>query len=463
MRYVCLALVLLAGPACWSGAVLAQGSDPAVQEKLDRVLQAVEAIRQESAEKDRRISSLEASVENLTRLLSEGGGVPQAPGAPAEGTLPGAAREFEEKRVSRGFGGLYTKPFLAKLGQSTYLGGYMDFKYVERNNENDFFDQQRLIPFIYSDVSDRVKFATEIEFEHAGPQNNRGDGEVKIEFATLDFQVKDWLNFRGGLILSPLGKLNLVHDSPIQDLTDRPLVNTFIIPTTLTEAGLGLYGTIEPEGEESEWQVTYEAYLVNGFQGLQENPIVARFDRVTGLRGGRGSQRLDINDNGAGVGRVAYSPFLGLEIGASAHVGPYDQDSELLLAITAVDVTWQSGPFEVLLEGALAELDQNDLSRSRGVPEELIGYYGQVNYHWMPQWFLDSFQCVSRAESTFTSVVRWDQVDLDGNHLDRLTLGLNYRYTEDTVFKFDYQWDIEDLDRRRDDGQSFLFSFATYF
>lgn len=456
MRFASLVLVLSSG-------LLAQGGDPAVQDKLDRLLQAIESLRQESAEKDRRISSLEAQVENLTRLLSEGTAVPHPSPAPSERTLPGEAQKFEEKRVSRGFGGLYTKPFLTKLGRNTYLGGYMDFKYVERNNENDFFDQQRLIPFIYSDVSDRVKFATEIEFEHAGPQNNRGDGEVKVEFATLDYHIEEWLNFRGGLILSPLGKLNLVHDTPIQDLTDRPLVNTFIIPTTLSEAGLGFYGTIEPKSEESEWQVTYEAYLVNGFQGLQENPVTARFNDTTGLRGGRGSQRLDINDNGAGVGRVAYSPFLGLEVGASAHVGPYDQDGELLLAITALDLTWQHGPWEFLFEGAFADLAQNDLSRSRGVPEELIGYYAQVNYHWMPRWFLDTFRTISREESTFTSVIRWEQVELDDNDIDRLTLGLNYRYTEDTVFKLDYQWDFGDIHGRRDDGQSFLFSFATYF
>jgi len=40
----------------------------------------------------------------------------------------------------------------------------MDHELVFDEGGNDFFDQHRLIPFIYSDVSDRVKFATEIEF-----------------------------------------------------------------------------------------------------------------------------------------------------------------------------------------------------------------------------------------------------------------------------------------------------------
>ena len=55
--------------------------------------------------------------------------------------------------------------------------------------------------------------------------------------------MTDWLNYRGGIILSPLGKFNLVHDSPLQDLTERPMVSRFIIPTTLSESGMGFFGT----------------------------------------------------------------------------------------------------------------------------------------------------------------------------------------------------------------------------
>ena len=42
----------------------------------------------------------------------------------------------------------------------------------------------------------------------------------------IDFEVHPALNFRGGIILSPLGRFNLAHDSPANELTDRPLVST---------------------------------------------------------------------------------------------------------------------------------------------------------------------------------------------------------------------------------------------
>ena len=78
--------------------------------------------------------------------------------------------------------------------------------------------------------------------------------------------LTDWINWRGGLILTPLGKLNLIHDSPLLDLTDRPLVSRLIIPTTLTDAGMGFFGTLYPS-ELS--KLDYEIYVTNGvFHGL---------------------------------------------------------------------------------------------------------------------------------------------------------------------------------------------------
>ena len=82
-----------------------------------------------------------------------------------------------------------------------------------------------------------------------------------LEFGTIDFLLTDWINWRGGFLLTPLGKLNLVHDSPLQDFTDRPLVDQLIIPTTLTDLGMGFFGTMYPS-ELS--KLDYEIYVTNG-------------------------------------------------------------------------------------------------------------------------------------------------------------------------------------------------------
>ena len=46
--------------------------------------------------------------------------------------------------------------------------------------------------------------------------------------------------------LMPVGKFNLLHDSPLNDLVDRPMVSRIIIPSTWFEAGAGIYGTLYP-------------------------------------------------------------------------------------------------------------------------------------------------------------------------------------------------------------------------
>ena len=53
------------------------------------------------------------------------------------------------------------------------------------------FGQQRLVPFIYADITDHIKFAAELEFERGGPNAPQGtDGSMSVEFAQLDYLVE---------------------------------------------------------------------------------------------------------------------------------------------------------------------------------------------------------------------------------------------------------------------------------
>ena len=406
------------------------------------------------------------------------------------------AQELKEKGLEPLFGGVETKPFLRRLGRNTYIGGYMDheLEFDEGSQTNKTFDQHRLIPFIYSDVSDRVKFATEIEIEHGGTDTQGGirnkKGELKIEFATIDFLMTDWLNYRGGIVLSPLGKFNLVHDSPLQDLTDRPMVDTFIIPTTLSESGMGFFGTFYPT-ELS--KVDYEIYAVNGFQSIFEDTSVLTATDVTNaseiqdfIKDSRGSKQEENNTNPAIVGRVAYSPFLGLDLGVSLHTGYIDDNDSNRMTIKAFDWTYQKGPFELVGEYAHASIERDGLlsdgtSKNERMAGDMWGYYVEPRYHFMPQFLRDLAPTVFKEDSTFTGVLRWGAVDInqpfnvakEGDiRRTRLTLGLNFRYTEDTVFKAEYQVNTEHGRRLRADhpergtnisSNSLVFSVASYF
>ncbi|MBH0186271.1 MAG: hypothetical protein HP477_12915, partial [Nitrospira sp.] len=363
-----------------------------------------------------------------------------------------------EEKVPLGFGStgsgklIYAKPFLS-MPKAT-VGGYADVMYNILSRQNldnpsrNSFGQQRLVPFLYADITDRVKFATEIEIERGGTNSPHGDGTIQVEFAQMDYLVNETINLRGGILLMPVGKFNLLHDSPLNDLVDRPMVSRIIIPSTWFEAGAGIYGTIYPTSLS---KIDYEVYAVNGM--TQTAGTITDL----GVRGARGSVSRDRDDNKAVVGRVAISPMLGIEVGGSAYHGQYRPAGGLLgsgwISIYALDWTLQRGPFELIGEAALSRISNNRSAAAPVIgPAGMFGYYVQGNYHFMPELLRRLAPSHFSEASTFTFTLRWEQVDTDtdnrtlalsaGNRreLDRLTVGLNFRPIEDTVFKVNWQY-----------------------
>ena len=494
MRYLCLFLVVPLVVFFLMTEVFAQSSETEALknkvEKLEKDLtelkdllkqqiekdiqkeKEIASLKEKDAQKEKEIASVREEVQKKeVKVVTE-----EALGE--ESYFAKKSAEFEKKKLAPAFGGPYTKPFLRRFGRNTYLGGYMDFEFRASEDEggDQGFDQTRFIPFIYSDVSDRVKVASEIEFEHGGI-SEENDGEVKLEFATVDFLITDWINWRGGFILTPLGKFNLVHDSPLQDLTERPLVDQFIIPTTLTDLGMGFFGSLYPS-ELS--KLDYEIYATNGvFHGLNAKHE-SKFELEEGIRESRNDEPFDnFNKSPAVVARVGFSPFIGLEFGGSVHTSRYDEKNNNQLTIPAFDFAYQRGPFELVGEGAYAFIETDNFARSavdedgnpNGVADSMWGYYVEARYHFMPPFLRSWAPRIFTENSTFTGVLRWDQVQTsailsDGRNnwlRNRITPGLNYRYTEDTVFKLDYQINMEEKDLTDIANNAFLFSVATYF
>jgi hypothetical protein len=455
------------------------------------------AMADEKTEKalEERIQKLEKMVEALT--------MHEAKEAKEEGKEKDKEKAKETKDGEKppaytfsGAGGgksIYAKPFVS--APKATVGGYMDLHYRSFNSSNSTgpgqpgtgssssFDQQRFVPFFYSDITDRLKVAAELEVEHGiRSKSNTGSGiEVSLEFATIDYLINDKINFRAGIILLPVGKFNLLHDSPLNDLSDRPLVATAIIPSTLSETGAGFYGTFYPTRLS---KLDYELYVTQGFNGY--NGTTPLITAASGLRDARqrvstADDGLDNNNGKAVVGRVAFSPMLGIEVGGSGYFGSYDPASKRPLSIGAVDWTLQRGPFELIGEAAWTYARDNHrnldgtfaFDTSAGVPAGTLlprrsdGYYVQGNYHFMPQVLRRWAPAHFTEASTFTAVVRWEQAntnsELAATARERLTLGLNFRPVEDTVFKVDYQFNFEDGRNNRIRNDGLVLSVATYF
>ncbi len=429
--------------------------------------------------------------------------------APGTGSMPEISRERPgEEKVPLGFSStgsgrlIYAKPFVAS--PKAFVGGYMDLQFRSNTTpiiENGYggtastFDQQRFVPFIYADITDRIKLASEIEIEHGIREQD--SSEISLEFATIDYLFHEAVNLRAGIILLPIGKFNLLHDSPLNDLTDRPLVSTLIIPTTDPETGAGFYGTFYPSRLS---KMDYELYVTTGPCGYDPNGT-PRINEAGGTRNSR--QRkcptddgFDINNGQAVVGRLAFSPVLGMEVAGSGYYGnaaSATSGNYNPMSILAVDWTLQRGPFELIGEAAWSYMRNNSRAVNNNTigftpgalltgmpgnaapgipPQRMSGYYIQGNYHFMPESFMRLAPSIFTQNSTFTAVIRWDQVntnlDMDSGwgDLQQLSFGLNFRPIEDTVFKVSYQLGMEAFNPNTDQrvhNNAFVASVATYF
>ncbi len=416
-----------------------------------------------------------------------------------------------EEKVPLSFGAtgsgrlVYAKPFVS--APKAIVGGYMDIQYRAQrksSTENGYggntngFDQQRFVPFIYADITEHVKMASEIEIEHGIRSDSKQGTEISLEFAFIDYLVNEPVNIRAGILLLPVGKFNLLHDSPLNDLTDRPLVSRLVIPSTMSETGAGFYGTFYP-GRTS--KMDYELYFTTGPCSYDNNGT-PRINEQDGTKGSRqrncpSADGLDINNGKSVVGRLAYSPVLGIEMAGSGYYGNgAPNGSYNPLSIFAFDWTLQRGPFELIGEAAWAyargnsrAIQTNTIPVAPGSlltgiggnsgpgtpPQRSNGFYIQSNYHFMPQ-FLTKLSPKRFGEgSTFTAVIRYDRVNtnLDNSNetggwgnLEQISFGLNYRPIEDMVFKMSYQYQpmaFNPNTSQRIHDSALVISAATYF
>jgi hypothetical protein len=329
-------------------------------------------------------------------------------------------------------GGVYDKPFQTRLFGRTAIGGYAEaharWQEIEGLKDDAGFEAKRFNLFTHTRVSDFVRIGAELEVEDGGE-------EIKLEYAAIDVLFSPALALRGGMILSPLGKFNLAHDSPLNEFTDRPLVSTELIGVALSEPGFGLFGqaSLAIGG-----RLTYEGYVTNGFHA----GLIDDSDAGTRIPLGRGNLE-DNNGSPAFVGRLAFSPAVDHELGISTHRGAYNAfsiegttvDERRDVTITVLDA--ETRVFGTTLSGEIARAHID-------VPPGLVGIYASKQYGWYAEAVRELGRGLVRTmpTSSFALKARWDYVkydaDIDGESIGQVTVGANFRPTQDSAIKFDF-------------------------
>jgi hypothetical protein len=379
------------------------------------------------AEIERQLGILAEEVENLKigEEIIETSGESSMPG------LAPAASKVYRKEQGLSIGG-YGEALLEVFDDQKDDGS--------PSGKTDTFDMLRGIVYIGYKFDERFVFNSEIEFEHASTSKS---GSASVEFAYIDYLYRPGLNFRGGLLLTPMGLVNELHEPTTFLGAKRPETERRIIPTTWRENGFGVHGELGG--------FTYRSYLMNGLDGSGFS--------ASGLRGGRQKGSKAKAEDSAWVGRVDWTDTPGLIAGLSAYVGDSGQGLttddgspiDVPTTIWEAHVDWRFRGLELRGLYARSELDDvaalNDAlgyEGSASVGEEMEGYYLQAGW--------DLF---ARREGSQSLVpyVRWENVDTqkkvpDGyersgsTDTEIFTLGLAYQPIEQIIIKVDYQ-DIE--------------------
>jgi hypothetical protein len=364
-------------------------------------------------------------------------------------------------------GGIYNRPFLASVNR-TAIGGYVEANtnYFREDGISDGFSMElrRFNIFLFSSLGSRIRFISELEFEH-------GTEEINLETALLDFVVNPSFVLRGGVILPPVGAFNVNHDSPRWDFVERPLVSTEIIPATLSEIGFGAHGRLFPRG----LVVTYDVYLTNG---LGDGVILNDAGR-TRLASGKGEGLVSADNNGrpAVSGRLGFQRRNLGEVGLSYYGGTYntfrvdglDVDDPRDVSLAALDFNTEISTVSLRGEVALAWID---------VPDDLQEVFGDQQWGFHLDAVVPLFRPRIRglADPVLSAVGRVERVDFNwgrfastgdpiGDEIDAFTLGLSFRPVAGTVFKADYRHEsIRDLVGNPPAKRAgFQFGLATYF
>src|SRR5215475_699368 len=242
--------------------------------------------------------------------------------------------------------------FFDRLIAQTKVGAYGSMRYGASNLENNTFTFRRFVLTVDAPITERLKANMELEFERftqlemektttktpggglttvqAIEGNNQS--EISLEQAWMQYDIAEWLKFRGGAVLVPLGRFNINHDDNRWDLPRRSLVDRGVpvLPSTAAwdELGVGFLGDIQLT---EDMLLNYQAYVVNGvsldfnFEQIAQTRFPEPGKQVIDveLEPSSGTFFNDVKNAKAFTGRVALSPALGQEIGASWYYGRY--------------------------------------------------------------------------------------------------------------------------------------------
>ena len=366
---------------------------------------------------------------------------------------------------------VYNRPLLQAGKLPATLGGYVEANtaYFSKDGitEGLSFQLPRLTLFVSATIKQRIKFLTEIELEEGGR-------EINIEFASVDVEFHPLLNFRGGVLMNPIGSFNQNHDGPKWEFISRPISSTTIIPSTFSNVGFGLFGKYA----KRQWVWGYEAYLTNGFD---DRIINNSENRVWFPAAKKNPERFEESFNGIPLVtlKAAMRHRKIGELGISWMGGVYnkfredgiDLDKKRRVDFIALD-------FNTVLLKAKTYINAEWVWAMVDVPATYTQQFGNKQQGG----FIDIVQPIIKKrllgwdEATINLAVRGEYADYNvgkfkdtgsniSDHVMAVVPAISFRPSSQTVFRFNYryEWRSDLLGNPASKTAGFQLGLSTYF
>ena len=326
---------------------------------------------------------------------------------------------------------------------TTAIGGYGTAFYKrDFNDKTATVDLDRAVVFISHDFG-IISFLSELEIEHAKVSHESKDGEVAFEQAYLKFMLNRDYYITAGLFIPRIGRLNEYHLPHEFYGNERNRVETFILPSTWRELGVGLYGRLNT------MPLNFSVALINGLDSRS-------FEHGSGIREGRYEGKQASANNFALTGAVGYSfPDWKLQVsgyyGGTIGLNSEQADSLHLtsgmfgtpVGIIEADFQYEANGLHFAALGvsvSIAEAKAINQAFNNNIAEKEYGFYIESGY--------DFLHCCTAEKKQLIGFVRYEKLDMnstvppngvfDGTlNQKHIVFGLHYLPAMNVVIKAD--------------------------
>lgn len=269
----------------------------------------------------------------------------------------------------------------------TYLGGYGNFFYqYNRNEKTSEINLERVVLFLGHHFNDKFSFISEFEVEDAKVSGGENGGEIAIEQAYIKFNVNRSSYFTAGLFLPRIGLMNENHLPNTFNGNERTQVETYIIPSTWRELGIGFYTQLDA------FPIDLSFAVLNGLNS-------SAFEHGTVLREGRYEGRKASANNLAFTAAMQYnknnfkfqlSSYAGGTVGVSKkEADALNLDSgplgtPVLLAESDAQYNIKAFTLKALATiVTIPEAEKINAAYSNNTPETAYGIYAEASFDFL--------------------------------------------------------------------------------